>query len=204
VVGVQQAAPAVFPLFRSRLVTAVLARTYIGGGEYSVAELAAVAGTNSGNMAREVTRLEAAAVLRSRLVGRTKLVRANQEAPFYGALRDLVTITLGPARVLAEELAGLGGIGMAAIFGSWAARAKGEPGPSPVDIDLLVVGRPDRDDLHDAVGRARARLGRDVNTVVVSPERWDAGEDAFLVGLRSRPMIPVIGAPDTPASEPER
>jgi hypothetical protein len=30
-------------------------------------------------------------------------------------------------------------------------------------IDLLVIGRPDRDDLHDAVGRARSRLGRDIN-----------------------------------------
>ncbi len=191
----REAAPAVFPIFRSRLTAAVLACTYIGDREHSVAELARVAGTDTGTMAREVKRLEAAGVARSRMVGRAKLVQANREAPFYQALRDLVVIVLGPAQVLGEELAGLDGVSGAAIFGSWAARALGEAGPSPVDIDLLVIGRPDRDDLHDAVARARTRLGRDINTVVVSASRWDASDDPFLAELRSRPLVALHGVP---------
>jgi predicted nucleotidyltransferase len=194
VICLRQHAPAIFPLFRSRLTAAVLVRVYVGGGEHSVVELAAAVGVNRGNMAREVSRLERAAVLASRRVGRTKLVRANENAPFYAPLRDLVTITLGPAAVLAEELAPVDGIGQADVFGSWAARALGEPGPSPVDIDLLVVGRPDRDDLQDAVQHARERLGREINIVVVSPERWGSDDDAFLVELRTRPRVPVIEA----------
>jgi predicted nucleotidyltransferase len=106
-----------------------------------------------------------------------------------------VVIVLGPAQVLGEELAGLDGVSAAAIFGSWAARVAGEAGPSPVDIDLVVVGRPDRDDLHDAAGRARTRLGRDINTVVVSASRWAAGDDAFLAELRSRPLVSLPGIP---------
>jgi hypothetical protein len=192
---VREAAPAVFPVFRSRFTAAALARTYIGDEEYSIAELARAAGTDTGTMAREVKRLEAAGVVRSRMVGRTKLVRANRDAPFYRALRDLVVIVLGPAKVLGEELAELNGLTGAAIFGSWAARALGQAGPSPVDIDLLVIGRPDRDDLHDAVGRARSRLGRDINTVVVSASRWDAGDDPFLAELRGRPLVPLPGMP---------
>ena len=187
--------PAVFPVFRSRLTVAVLARLYTGDDECSVAELAAAASTDTGTMTREVRRLEEAGVVRSRMVGRTKLVRADDEAPFYQSLRDLVVIVLGPAEVLGEELAGLDGMQAAAIFGSWAARASGEPGPAPADIDLLVIGRPDRDDLYDTVGRARARLGRDVNTVVLSKERWDADEDPFLAELRSRPMVALRGIP---------
>jgi predicted nucleotidyltransferase len=192
---VREAAPAVFPVFRSRLTAAVLARAYVGDGEYSIADLARAAGTDSGTMAREVKRLETAGVVRARMVGRTKLVQADREAPFYQPLRDLVVIVLGPAQVLGEELAGLGGVNAAAIFGSWAARAFGEAGPSPVDIDLLVIGRPDRDDLHDAVGRARSRLGRDINTVVVSASRWRADSDPFLTELRSRPLVPLPGVP---------
>lgn len=191
----REAAPAVFPVFRSRLTAAVLARAYVGDGEYSVADLARAAGTDSGTMAREVKRLETAGVVRARMVGRTKLVQADREAPFYQPLRDLVVIVLGPAQVLGDELAGLGGVNAAAIFGSWAARALGEAGPSPVDIDLLVIGRPDRDDLHDAVGRARSRLGRDINTVVVSASRWRADSDPFLTELRSRPLVPLPGVP---------
>lgn len=187
----QRTAPAVFPAFRSRLTAAVLAHTYIGGAEYSIAQLATAVGSDSGNTTREVDRLEEAAILRSRRVGRSRLVSANQEAPFYRALSDLVTITLGPAQALAAELSGLHGVQYAAIFGSWAARVLGEPGPSPVDIDLLVVGRPDRDDLHDATLRAEHRLGREVNTVVVSPTRWATSEDPFLAELRARPRIPL-------------
>lgn len=190
-------APPVFPIFRSQLTTAVLTHTYLGEGESSVAQLAASTGTDSGNMAREVSRLEQAGILRSRRVGRTKLVQANADAPFFDALRDLVTITLGPKQVLAEELADLDGIEQAVIFGSWAARMLGEPGHSPLDIDLLVIGRPDRDDLHEAATRATARLGRQVNTVVVSPRRWESSDDGFLAELRSRPQIPVIEAPGT-------
>lgn len=192
----REPAPAVFPVFRSRLTIAVLARTYIGDDEYSVAELAATAGTDTGTMTREVRRLEQASVLRSRAVGRTKLVRANHEAPFYRALRDLVVIVLGPADVIGDELAGLSGVSAAAIFGSWAARASGEAGPAAADIDLLVIGRPDRDDLHDAVGRARTRLGRDINAVVLSADRWAAGDDPFLAELRRRPMAALPGIPE--------
>ncbi len=191
----REAAPAVFPVFRSRLTAAVLARTYIGEGEYSIAELARAAGTDTGTMAREIKRLEMAGVVRARMVGRTKLVQADRTAPFYRPLRDLVVIVLGPAQVLGEELAGLDGVSAAAIFGSWAARALGEAGPSPVDIDLVVIGRPDRDDLHDAVGRARSRLGRDINTVVISASRWRADGDPFLAELRSRPLVPLPGVP---------
>ena len=191
----REQAPAVFPVFRSRFTVAVLARTYIGDGEYSIGELAAMAKTDTGTMTREVRRLEQAGVLRSRTVGRTKLVRANHEAPFYSPLRDLVVIVLGPAEVLGEELAGLQGVSAAAIFGSWAARVSGEAGPAPGDIDLLVVGQPDRDDLHDAVGRARSRLGREVNTVALSADRWDADDDPFLAEVRRRPMVALSGVP---------
>jgi len=89
------------------------------------------------------------------------------------------------------------GIDAAAIFGSWAARAAGEAGPSPVGIDLLVIGRPDRDDLQDAAGRAWARLGREVNTVVVSADRWNSRGDAFLADLRGRPMAALPGIPES-------
>lgn len=193
--SLREPAPAIFPVFRSRITVAVLARTYIGDDEYSVAELAAAAGTDTGTMTREVRRLEGAGVLRSRMMGRAKLVRADHNAPFFRALRDLVVIVLGPAKVIGEELAGLGGVEAAAIFGSWAARASGEPGPAPADIDLLVIGRPDRDDLHDAVGRARTRLGRDINTIALLASRWNADDDPFLAELRRRPMVALSGIP---------
>ena len=45
------------PAMPSRLTVAVLQRVYIGDDEYSVAELAATAMTDTGTMTREVRRL---------------------------------------------------------------------------------------------------------------------------------------------------
>lgn len=186
------APPPLFPLLRSDLQARILARTLLGGGEESVAELAAAIESDPGNTAREVIRLEKGDVLTSRRVGRTKLVQANTAAPFYRPLYDLVTVVLGPVSVLAERLAQVEGIVFADIFGSWAARYRGEEGRAPVDIDLLVVGSPDRDDLHDAMVEASRQLNREVNPVVVSPQRWDTSDDGFIVELRSRPRVPVL------------
>lgn len=186
------APPPLFPLLRSDLQARILARTFLGGEEESVAELAAAIGADPGNTAREVTRLEQGDVLLSRRVGRTKLVQAHTGAPFYRPLHDLITIVLGPATVLAERLAAVEGIVFADIFGSWAARYRGEPGPAPADIDLLIVGSPDRDDLYEVTQEASRLLNRAVNPVIISAKRWTTSDDGFIVELRTRPRVPVI------------
>lgn len=192
------AAPALFPLLRSELQGRLLVRTLLGGAEESVADLAAAVGADPGNTAREVTRLERAGIVTTRRIGRTKLVQANTRAAFYSPLLDLVTIVLGPAKVLAEALSELDGIVSAEIFGSWAARYHGVHGRPPTDVDLLVVGNPDRDDLHDATQAAAQRLNRPVNPVVISPKRWNTSDDGFIRELRSRPRVRVL-----PTDEPE-
>jgi len=48
--------------------------------------------------------------------------------------------TVGIPGRLGAALSGLAGMEEAFVFGSWAARYLGEPGPAPKDIDVLVVG----------------------------------------------------------------
>lgn len=94
--------------------------------------------------------------------------------------------------MLAERLAPVEGIVFADVFGSWAARYRGEEGPAPVDIDLLVVGNPDRDDLYEAVVDASRLLNREVNPVILSQQRWEKSDDGFIVELSVRPRVPVL------------
>jgi hypothetical protein len=44
-------------------------------------------------------------ILSERQVGRTRLIRANDETPLVDPLREILTIATGPVVVLAEELA---------------------------------------------------------------------------------------------------
>jgi hypothetical protein len=76
------------------------------------------------------------------------------------------------------------------IYGSWAARYHGEPGPPPVDVDVLVIGDPDSDELFDIAERAGRRLRREVNVHRVPAIAWDAPtSDPFLLSVRELPLV---------------
>jgi hypothetical protein len=99
--------------------------------------------------------------------------------------------------VLTDLLAGAAGVSAAFIYGSWAARYQGEPGPVPQDIDVLVVGTADRDDLDEIARAAQDRLSRPVGIRRISPSVWltPAPDDPFLNSVRQRPLVelPILG-----------
>lgn len=73
-----------------------------------------------------------------------RMVGANWDLPWAGELRSLLTKTVGVLGLLAEHLGELVGVDRAVVYGSWAARYTGRPGSFPRDVDVLVVGDPDR------------------------------------------------------------
>ena len=184
------------PLFRSQTQALVLTRLLLGPGEESLTELAIAVGSYKNAVKHEVDRLEAAGLVSSRPVGRSRLVSVSAGEPVRSILLDLVLHTYGPIHVVGEELSGVAGIAAAFIYGSWAARYVREPGPPPGDIDVLVVGDPDRDDLFDAVGRATTRLGKEVNVHVVTAAAWAKPKGAFLSAVKANPLA--IVPPDSP------
>lgn len=77
------------------------------------------------------------------------------------------------------------------IFGSWAARYAGQPGPPPGDIEVLVVGRPLRSSLYDAAHRAEMAIGKPVNVTIRSRRTWLKEPDRFVQQLRDGPLVRV-------------
>jgi hypothetical protein len=60
----------------------------------------------------------------------------------------------------------------------------------PRDVDVLVVGEADEDDLYDAARAAGRTLGRQVNIHRVSPRVWqEPAGDPFLASVPSRPLV---------------
>jgi predicted nucleotidyltransferase len=96
--------------------------------------------------------------------------------------------------VLAEELAAVDGIEAAYLFGSWAARYAGQEGRAPADLDVLVIGKPDRDAMDDAAQRAGERVAREVNMTIRSSQWWRDGNDGFHAEVTGRPLITLLGA----------
>ncbi|WP_328501732.1 ArsR family transcriptional regulator [Streptomyces sp. NBC_00457] len=183
--------PSLLPILRSRTQGELLALVLLHPErEYTITELAADIGVTPTAVLREVDRLTGGGILAERKVGRSRLVRARTDTPLYRPLSDLMSVSFGPLPVLTEALAGLEGVRRAFIYGSWAARYSGEPGPPPADVDVLVVGDPDPDALFDLAEDVSRRLRREVNVHRVSAESWHAPtDDPFLTSVRERPLV---------------
>jgi predicted nucleotidyltransferase len=139
----------------------------------SVADLARRLEAHPTTVQREVDRLEVAGLLTSSRVGNVRLVRADPNSPIHRELRDLLAKTFGPAPLLEAELARVEGVQAAYIFGSWARRFHGEAGALPHDVDLMVIGRADPDEVYRAAQAVEQRLGLEINPIVVGEADWD-------------------------------
>lgn len=190
------APPPLLPLLRSRLQAEVLTLAMLNPGrEWSLTDLASRVGASVSSVQREITRAEQAGVVSSRRLGNVRLVKAA-DSPLTPSLTELLLRSFGPRQVVAEELQGVEGIDRAFLFGSWAARYEGETGRPPADLDVLVIGAPDRDELDDAAQRAESRLAREVNVTIRSPAWWREGNDGFHADVTRRPLVPVLSAED--------
>jgi hypothetical protein len=117
-------------------------------------------------------------------------LRARPDSCLRHRLAEVLTRAFGVPAVLAEALRPVRGINAAYIYGSWAARHEGQAGQRPIgDIDLLILGEPDRDQLYAALSAAEKRLGRPVLATIRDPAWLDAGTGAFHDTLTSRPLL---------------
>ena len=185
-------APALLPLFRSELELELLGELFVRPAEArSVSDLARAVGATVQTTAREIVRLEDAGVVCARTQGRNKIIEANWRLGWAPELLSLLDKTVGPRALLADALGAVPGIEEAWIFGSWAARAVGRPGPAPRDIDLLVVGNGvDPVEVAAATSPVARRTGIDVNPVYVAPDEWARPKPgSFAATLQERPLV---------------
>lgn len=182
--------PILLPLFRSDGQARLLARVYLAPDKPApMADLARELDLDRGGVKREADRLEAAGLVRSERVGQSRILHPNEESPYYRELHGLLLKALGPATVIGPALAEVKGVEQAFLYGSWAARYQGEAGPSPVDIDVLVIGAPARLGLARVTRELSGQLGREVNATVYSPGKWFGPQTGFIRHLKRGPIF---------------
>lgn len=181
------------PIFRSPRQFKVLGHLLINAGRsFTIPQLVEATDVSQPTVWREVERLRRAGILTSVRMGRTEVVRADESSRFFPELQSLALKLMGPAVLLREQIGEIAGIEEAWIFGSWAARHLGQPGPAPADVDLLVVGNVEPDVIDDAVEPLQRSFGMPVNPVVVSHSEWADASSGFLRQLKSEPLVPVL------------
>ena len=187
-------APPLLPLFRSETQLAILGTLYVGPyRHWTISALAEHIGQPVSTTHREVARLGSAGIVTVTAEGRNRVVGPNWQLPWAGALTSLLDRTIGPLALLADVLAEIAGLEEAWIFGSWAARHQGTPGPPPRDLDLLLVGEGmSRFAVAEATAKAADRAGVEVNPYLLSEDEWrQPAEGSFAAELKSGPLVEV-------------
>jgi len=183
---------ALAPFFRSDAQGKILAAILLSSQpEQSLTTVARDAGVPLTTVLREVDRLQAAGVVTTRKLGQARLVAPDDAYPLAAPLTQIVAATYGPLPVVEDAFARLDGVEHVVVFGSWAARAAGAPGRFPGDVDVLVIGRVNQLDAIERGIDAGERIGREVNVTVVTPERWQAGDDGFVADIQSKPYLEI-------------
>lgn len=185
-------APPLMPIFRSQTQGHLLSLLLTNPAhEYTLTELATELTIPKQTAQTEVQRLVDAGILRDRRQGRNRLISANPDHPAIGPLTQLTLITFGPREVIAEEFSTIPGAERVLIFGSWAARYAGQPGPPPADIDVLVIGETTKMAIFDAADRAHRRRGIEVNPERCTPQQWADPDWTLLKEIKTCPYLTV-------------
>jgi hypothetical protein len=100
-------------------------------------------------------------------------------------LAELLLVGYGPKVEAETALSGVGGIDHAFIAGSWAARYVGHNGEFRQDIDIVIVGSPNRDDVSESLVDAMRRIGQDAQVIFRSAASWRNARDAFIRTART-------------------
>lgn len=151
---------------------------------------------SAGTVARELRRLVESGLVDRFGEGRQVYFQANRGAPLFEPVRAIIQRTIGAPDVIRRHLEGTAGVDQAFLYGSY---ARGTDVTPASDVDLMIIGHPDLDDLTDRVAAAERELGRAVNYSVLTDEELENRRrrgDRFVQSVDAGPKLPILGTSD--------
>lgn len=127
--------------------------------KYYVREVASLLDLDPGNLSKELRKLAEEGLFKEEPKGRIKFYRLNSSYPLYGEIKQIIFKTEGVQGSLRTLVNEFPEIEAAFIYGSY---AQGKEKASS-DIDLMIVGTPDRKRLTSRIRDLEERLGREIN-----------------------------------------
>jgi predicted nucleotidyltransferase len=180
-------------LFGSKLRSKVLGWFFTHVDErFFVRQLKSLLNEDPTNLSRELSRLESLNILVSEREGRQKYFRVNKGSPFFEEMKGLILKTAGVAGVIKTALERIGGIKYAFVYGSFAKNQE----RTESDVDLIVIGKANLDEIEDALSKAEGQLGRTINITFYSTREFREkieSKDSFIRTVLINPKIMLIG-----------
>jgi predicted transcriptional regulator len=157
-----------------------------------VRELARALDVDPTNLSRELADLEQQGLFQSELRGRQRYYRLNRGYPLYEEIRRIIFKTVGVTGELREALKDIKGLKEGFLYGSFAQQTQIDP---LSDIDILLVGKPDEEQLEAAMSRLERQLQREINYTLLSTKEFDQRrkrKDPFLEDVWRKKKINLL------------
>ena len=133
---------------------------------FYVRQIARHVDASVGAVQRELEQLARAGLIVRTTVGHQVFYQVNQQSPVFPEMRALVGKTVGVFDVLRSALSRLSNrINVAFVYGSVARHEE----TSQSDVDVMIIGNVQLDDVLSRLSGAEAALGRAVNPSVYAP-----------------------------------
>lgn len=136
---------------------------------YYVRELASLTNEDAGNLSRELRRLEAEGICSSSRKGRIKFYSLNKNYPLYSDLKSILFKTAGLEGSLRRLVEDYEGIEEAIMHGSFARGIEKQSS----DVDLVIIGKFDRDKFTGQLRGLESKLKRDINFTVYTRQEFN-------------------------------
>ncbi len=158
-------------------------------------DLARLSGLAVGTVQREIANLRDADLVLERRDGNRLYFKANTAHPIFPELQGIALKTMGLGPQLANALAGLDGIELAFVYGSYADGTAG----AESDIDLFVIGSIGLRKLSPCLREVADTMHREVNPSVMSAasyrEKLKSG-DAYIRNVTKGNKLWIVGSDD--------
>jgi len=151
-------------LLRSKAEVRVLGIALFEDGLH-LREIARRAGVSPFEAKKELDNLVSIGVLQSEKKGNLQMFHSDRHCPFFSDLKNLYQKTEGIFYQLRDAMKGVKNIDYAFVYGSTAAGMEKKSS----DIDLMVIGLVDENDVARRIFRKQRMMKREINYVVWSP-----------------------------------
>lgn len=162
---------------------------------FYIRELSKILKIPYGMLYREVKNLVSLGIITEEKKGKITLLSVNMDLLYFAELRGLMIKTAGLGDAMRDALSGFVGIQYALIYGSLASGEETDRS----DVDFLVVGEVDEEDLLKAMSEVEKDVGREVNYILWSEdefmERVREGHH-LLVDISRKPVLMLVGDED--------
>lgn len=175
---------------RRSLLTALLMNQ---GNSYHIRGLSEVTGIPYGMVYREVQNLTEMGIIIHEKKGNLRILHVNKSLPIYPDLRNIIIKTTGFYNYLANELSGQ--LVYLIVYGSTASHSDRPEG----DIDLMVIGEIDENNLLDSINRVEAQTNRAIDYIHWTPEEFHQKikeRHHLLQDIVDKPLIMLEGDED--------